>query len=96
MKWYLKATAQGHATAMNNIGFLYQNGLGVAQSYAEAAKWYRQGATGGDFRAQFHLGYLYDQGLGVPHDENMARQLMQLAASVGDSDALKWLSEHSQ
>jgi hypothetical protein len=26
----------------------------------------------------------------------MARQLMQLAASVGDSDALKWLSEHPQ
>jgi TPR repeat protein len=96
MKWYLKAAAQGHATAMNNIGFLYQNGLGVAQSYAEAAKWYQQGVTSGDFRAQFHLGYLYDQGLGVPHDENMARQLMQLAASVGDSDALKWLSEHPQ
>ena len=40
--FYLKAAAQGHAAAMNNIGALHEQGHGVPQGYTEAAdgiKW---------------------------------------------------------
>ncbi len=33
---------QGHAVAQYHIGFMYERGLGVAQSYADAEKWYRK------------------------------------------------------
>jgi TPR repeat protein len=33
---------QGVANAQYNLGIMYDNGEGVKQDYAEAAKWYRQ------------------------------------------------------
>ena len=33
----------GNLEAMNQIGILYENGLGVAQDYAEARQWYAEG-----------------------------------------------------
>ncbi len=35
-----KAADKGDATAMNNLGVLYDNGQGVAQDYAKAREWY--------------------------------------------------------
>ena len=34
-----------YAAAQNNLGFMYANGQGVAQDYAEALKWYRLAAA---------------------------------------------------
>jgi TPR repeat protein len=36
MAWYRKAAAQGHATAQNNIGFIYLNGQGVPKDLVYA------------------------------------------------------------
>jgi TPR repeat protein len=38
----------GKPQAMNNLGFLYQNGWGVAQDYAKAREWYQKAADKGD------------------------------------------------
>ena len=35
---------QGDAGAQNNLGFMYSEGKGVPQDYAEAARWYRMAA----------------------------------------------------
>ena len=43
MRWLRQAADRGNALAMNNLGFMYQNGLGVEQDYEEAVRWYRQG-----------------------------------------------------
>jgi TPR repeat protein len=45
---------------------MYENGNGVAQDYATAAKFYRLAAEQGNARAQNNLGSLYDSGQGVP------------------------------
>ena len=42
---------QGAASAQYNLGFMYLNGQGVPQNYAEAAKWYRKAAVQGDVDA---------------------------------------------
>jgi TPR repeat protein len=94
MQWYKKASDQKSERAESNIGYLYENGLGVARDYTQAASWYQVAATAGFPRAAFHLGSLYDLGHGVPHDAAKARELMQKAADGGDDEASRWLSTH--
>jgi len=40
MKWYLAAASQGHADAMNNIGFIYYKGLSVEIDDLHALAWF--------------------------------------------------------
>ena len=39
-----KAAGQGYAAAQHYLGFIYDEGQGVAPDYAGAAKWYRKAA----------------------------------------------------
>ena len=38
--WYRQAAEQGKPFGLNGLGFFYENGIGVDQSYTEAYKWY--------------------------------------------------------
>ena len=55
--------ALGDAIAQYNLGWMYYNGEGVPQDYAESVKWYRLGAEQGDADAQNNLGFMYERGL---------------------------------
>ena len=57
---------KGHVHAQTRIGYMYDSGRGVPQSYAKAAEWYRKAADLGDRSAQFNLGLLYEHGKGFP------------------------------
>ena len=48
MRLYREAADTGNATAMNNIGHLYQSGSGVSSDYGEALRWYRLAADRGN------------------------------------------------
>ena len=75
---------QGHANAQNNLlGVMYEEGIGVAQDYAEAVKWYRKAADQGDVGAQNHLGVMYDNGKGVNKDYAEAAKWYRKAAEQG-------------
>jgi hypothetical protein len=52
MRWYRAAAEQGLAEAKNNIGVMYQDGLGVEHDFAKAANWYRAAADQGDINGQ--------------------------------------------
>ena len=41
LKLFRPAAEQGIASAQYNLGFIYENGDGVAEDAAEAVKWYR-------------------------------------------------------
>ena len=43
---------------------MYDDGQGVAQNYAEAARWYRKAADQGNASAQLNLGVSYYDGQG--------------------------------
>jgi hypothetical protein len=45
-RWCRKAADQGHALAQNNLGTMFYEGRGVAQSGVAAARWYRKAADG--------------------------------------------------
>ncbi|MBR3425521.1 MAG: sel1 repeat family protein, partial [Neisseriaceae bacterium] len=42
VEWYQKAAQQGNATAQQNLGELYENGLGVEKDLSQAQKYYQQ------------------------------------------------------
>jgi len=42
-QWYRKVADQGFARAQSNLGFMYYNGNGIREDYAESSKWLRKG-----------------------------------------------------
>jgi len=75
------AAQSGDANAQDILGFMYYNGRGVPQDYAQAAYWYRKAADQGDAGAQYILGFMYLKGLGVPQDYVIAYALFNLSAT---------------
>ena len=71
----------GDAVAQRQLGNLYRNGAGVAQSDAEAIAWYRQAAAQGDLVAHYNLGVMYDNGYGVAQDHQEAARWYEPAAA---------------
>ena len=90
---------KGEAQAQTNLGWLYQNGEGVAKSDSEAARWYRKAADQGNTTAQFNLATMYENGEGVSHSHAEAAKWYRKAADQGDADAefnLGFLYENGQ
>ena len=75
------AADKGNANAEGNLGYVYENGWGVSQDYAEAAKWYRKAADQGIADAQANLGAMYELGNGVLQDYVLAYMWLNLAAA---------------
>ena len=81
-----RAAEQDNA-AQFKLGVGYDNGYGVPQDYAEAARWYRRAAEQGNAVAQFRLGVMYDNGYGVPQDYAEAARWYRRAAEQGNAVA---------
>jgi uncharacterized protein len=77
---------------MNNLGWPYRNGWGVAQDYDKAREWYQKAADAGSAMAMNNLGWLYMNGRGVPQDYGKALQCYQKAADAGLAQAKQALS----
>jgi len=80
MRAWLPLARAGDAKAQNNIGLLYERGLGVRQSYPEAINWYTQAADQGLAEAHHNLGLLYYSGFGVEPNEREAFRRFRSAA----------------
>lgn len=80
VKYYKLAAEQGYAGAQSNLGFCYENGLGVPVNYMEAIKWYRLSAEQQDFTALYNLGYCYEKGYGVIPNKQEAFKYYSLSA----------------
>jgi TPR repeat protein len=78
---------QGLASAQNNMGHMYEEGLGVAQDYAEAMRWYRLAANTELPEAQYNIGLLYYLGYGVSANPREALRWFRIAAEQDLADA---------
>jgi tetratricopeptide (TPR) repeat protein len=87
MELFHKAADKGNSGGMYDIGWFYENGLGVARDYTQAAAWYRKAADLGNPPAEYSLGILYADGLGVAQDKTTALVWLQKAAEMGYTDA---------
>lgn len=84
---YRRSAQMGFAAAQNDIGTMYQRGLGVPNDFDEAARLYRLAADQGFSAAQSNLGLLYVNGQGVPQDDNEAVRWFRLASDQGFPNA---------
>ncbi len=89
-----KPAASGDARAQNNLGYLYEHGLGVAQSYEQALIWYRKASEAGLPEAKYNLATLYHYGRGVPRSLEIALPLFTAAAQAGYADAEYMVGEY--
>jgi uncharacterized protein len=72
---------QAKAKADAMLGFRYEHGLGVPQSFEIAADLYLRAAEQGDATGQHLLGLMYDKGHGVWQDGILAYKWLNLAAA---------------
>jgi TPR repeat protein len=86
-EWFVNAAEGGDTSAMQSLGFLYQNGQGWPQDYAKAREWFEKAAEAGGVRVMRSLGLLYENGQGGPQDYAKAREWYEKAATQGH-DAL--------
>jgi hypothetical protein len=85
MQYFRVLADQGNAVAQNNLGAMYDQGLGVPRHYAQAIVWYRKAANQGDAAAQNNLGRMYVSGQGVPRDYAQAVVWLRKAAEQGNA-----------
>lgn len=61
---YLKEGKQVPGVVLNDIGTVYEHGLGIEQNIPEAVRWYREAMKNGDhYYAPTNLGDIYRRGL---------------------------------
>ena len=81
-----KSAEQGNASGQDNLGTMYQKGLGgLAKNDAEAVRWYRKSAEQGNASGQAHLGFMYELGLGgLTKDDAEAVRWYRKSADQGN------------
>ncbi|KAI8884421.1 HCP-like protein [Backusella circina FSU 941] len=97
LKWYKKSASKNYPDSLNEIGWMYRNGLGVAKDYDKAIEYYLRAEQNGSSMAQTNLGYMYCNGLEVPKNYQIAMQWYQKAATNGNEHAqnnIGYLYEH--
>ena len=80
LRAWLPMAEAGSAEAQNNVGYMYEEGLGVPQNYLLAMNWYRQAADNGLAEAQHNMGMLYHHGYGVAENLTEAFRWFEMAA----------------
>ena len=91
--WLKKSAEQGHAAAMEQLGFLCERGLGGDFDIVAAKSWYEKAAEKGNVPAMVDLGSLYFQGdAGIEKDYQKALELFKRATKVWRSvdNASQW------
>lgn len=73
--------AKGVATSQHNLGYMYENGLGLQRDYTKAFFWYRKSAAQDFPEGMNEVGRMYALGRGVPKDNVQAYVWFTLAAT---------------
>ncbi len=73
--------------AIDDLGDLVRDGLGVSTDYAQALVFYRKAADQGDANGQESIGFMYEGGLGVTKDIPTAVAWYKMAAAQGQPDS---------
>jgi TPR repeat protein len=83
---FRQAAKLGSSEALYNLGKMYENSLGVKQSFEKAFKYYLKAADKGHAKAQRHVGdILYSGTETIAQDKELAIKYYLLSASQGDA-----------
>jgi TPR repeat protein len=90
----IAAIGQGDARAMNNLGLMWANGVGVPKAdHAEAIRWWKEAARRGYPVSMNNLGLAYANGHGVKQDYTQAMKWWELAAEKGNAWAMNSIGD---
>ena len=78
----LSAANNGYKEAQNELGVMYEQGVGTKQSYTEAIRWYQQAAAQGEPFSLTNLGRLAESGFGMPKDHAAAARWYEMALKL--------------
>jgi uncharacterized protein len=84
----LSNAEKGGAEDQYQLGLRYEKGIGVAQSYPDAARWYRLSAMQGYPEGLYKLCEMSEEGHGLPQDYLEALRWCGLAADQGHGRAM--------
>ena len=76
----IKLAEKGYAEAQCNLGFFYQNGIGVEKDPKKAFEWMEKSAKQEFKEAECELGRYYKNGIGVEKDPKKAFKWMKKSA----------------
>jgi len=82
VEWYRKAAENGQSLAMNNLGDMYENGIGVPLDLVKAMDLYRQAANMGEGVAFRSIASLWASGAAGKIDLRQAYLYYLLAAKI--------------
>ena len=87
MRGLMLMALQGDLNACYQLGYIYENGEGVATNEPEAIRWYTKAATNGSPESQFNLAMMMEQGRGCSVNLRKAFYWYEQAANQGDIEA---------
>jgi TPR repeat protein len=88
LRVWMAAAEAGDPDAQNNVGEIYERGLGGQPNFEAAVIWYKKAADQGYSRSLFNLGTLYEQGQGVPKDRLQALNLYRKAWGLPEDNVM--------
>jgi TPR repeat protein len=90
----LGAVQKGDPRAMNNVGLMWAQGIGVPKAdYQEAIRWWKEAARRGYAVSMNNLGLAYANGHGVKQDYAQALKWWEMAAEQGNGWAMNSIGD---
>lgn len=86
--WCESAAKERYSPAYFCLGYLYQNGFGVAKNSKEAFRWFQQGAQFGHAPSMQFVGEMYATGEGTKLDRSEALLWLVEAGRRGNKEAM--------
>ncbi|OGU23670.1 MAG: hypothetical protein A2580_13350 [Hydrogenophilales bacterium RIFOXYD1_FULL_62_11] len=83
-KLFDKAARKGDVDALNNMGMLLLQGMGVGADPAQAMVMFRRAAGQGHVTAAHNIGYMYENGIGVRTDLARSRVWYQHSQTLNE------------
>jgi len=80
---WLKLANDNYALAQSTLAYLYGSGIGVEQSYSEAAKWMEKAAAQGEPQSMYNLAGFYLEGKGVEVNYKKSEELYRASLEKG-------------
>lgn len=92
-EWYKIAADLGDARAQNQVGYCYDQGIGVKKDSNLAFRYFAQSARQNNKIAQANLGLCYQYGMGTDVDKKEAVKWYEKAANNGYNKAFYFLGK---
>ena len=74
--------------ALNNLGYIYQNGIGIEKDLEKAANYYKQSAEKGNSCGMYNYGLALQYGLGVEKNPILAVEYYKKSAELNNPDGI--------